>query len=244
MPTRYPSLLAPPLGFARRGGRAAPPDSLLEAFRRALDLGAPGLEGVVWLCADGEAVLHHESVVRSGIRRRPLAELPRSRLPASIPSLGEVYDAFGTAIELSLDVRDEAAAAVVVAVAREAGGGAAGRLWLCSPDWREAASWRKLSPEIRVVDATRLRRMTGGPERRASVLAGAGVDAVKLPEPDWTAGLTTLFHRFGRLALAGAAPHRRQLDALLAMGVDAVSSHEVGRMVEALAGHRDAAPPA
>lgn len=242
MPPRYPSLLDPPLGFAHRGARAETPGNLLQAFRRALDLGAPGLESGVWLCADGEAVLHHEPVVRSGVRRRPLAELPRSRLPASIPSLAELYDACGTAFELSLDVRDDAAAPVVVAVAREAGDEAPGRLWLCSSDWHQAASWRSLSSAAHVVESTRLRRMDEGPERRASALASAGVDAVNLPERDWTAGLTTLFHRFGRLAFAWGAEHRRQLDALLAMGVDAVSSNHVDRMVDALAGHGDSTP--
>lgn len=214
----------------------------LEAFGRALDLGAPGLESDVWLCADGEPVLHHEPVVRSGIRRRPLSEVPRSRLPPSIPSLAEVYDACGTAFELSLDVHDDAVPPVVVAVARQAGTEAPGRLWLCSSDWQRAASWRKLSTEVHVVDSTRMRRIAEGPERRASALAAAGVDAVKLPERDWSPGLTTLFHRFGRLAFASGAQHRRQLDALLAMGVDGVYSDQVDRMVEALGGHPDSTP--
>ena len=243
MPLRYPPLLDPPLGFAHRGARREAPDNTLEAFRRALDLGAPGLDSDVWLCADGEPVLHHEPVVRSGVRRRPLSEIPRSRLPPSIPSLAEVYAACGTAFELSLDVGDDAAASVVVAVAREAGGEAPGRLWLCSSDWQRAASWRKLSSEAHVVDSTRMRRIAEGPERRASALAAAGVDAVNLPEGDWTPGLTTLFHRFGRLAFAWGAQHRRQLDALLAMGVDAVYSDHVDRLVEALADDPDSTPP-
>ena len=242
MPARYPSLLEPPLGFARRGGRAVAAESTLEAFRRALDGGAPGLESHVWLCADGEPVLHHGPVVRSGVRRRPLRELPRSRLPPSIPSLAEVYDACGTAFQLSLDVHDDAVPPVVVAVAREAGAEAPGRLWLCSSDWQRAASWRKLSTEVHVVNSTSMRRIAEGPERRASALAAAGVDAVDLPERDWSPGLTTLFHRFGRLAFASGAQHRRQLDALLAMGVDAVYSDQVDRMVEALGGHPDSTP--
>ena len=218
------------------------PENTLEAFRQALQLGATGLQSDVWLCADGEPVLHHEPVVRSGVRRRPLSELPRSRLPSSIPSLAEVYDACGTGFELSLDVHDDAAAPVVIAVAHEAAADAPGRLWLCSSEWQRAASWRKRSSEAHVVDSTRLRRMAEGPERRAAALAAAGVDAVRLPEPDWTPGLTTLFHRFGRLAFASRAQHRRQLDALLAMGVDAVYSDQVDRMVEALGGHPDSTP--
>jgi glycerophosphoryl diester phosphodiesterase len=240
---RYPSLLDTPLGFAHGVAATGSGGGLLEALRRALEVGAPGLEYAAWSCADGEVVLHHEPVVRSGVRRRPLADLPRSRLPGSIPSLAQLYEACGTAFDLALAVRDDAAAAVVVAVARQAGGDAPGRLWLCSSDWRQAASWRSLSADARVVDSTRLRRMGEGPERRASALAAAGVDAVRLPEADWNAGLTTLFHRFGRLAFAGGAQHRRQLDALLAMGVDALSSDHVDRLVEALSGHRGQTSP-
>jgi glycerophosphoryl diester phosphodiesterase len=241
--SRYPSLLEAPLGFAREHPRPEPGEGLLGVLRRVLALGAPGLGCPAWSCADGEVVLHHEPVVGSGFRRRPIADLPRRRLPASIPSLAEVYDACGTAFELALDLGDDATASAVVAIAGQAGGEAPGRLWLCSPDWRQAGSWRSLSADAHLVDSTRLRRMGEGPERRASALAAAGVDAVSLPEPDWTAGLTTLFHRFGRLALARAARHRRQLDALLAMGVDAVSSDHADRLVEALAAHGNQAPP-
>lgn len=244
MAPRYPSLLDAPLGFVHRGaGGDAPDQDVLDALRRALDMGAPGLASDVWLCADGEAVLHHEPVVRSGLRRRPLADLPRSRLPSSIPSLAELYDACGTAFELALDVRDDATAPVVVAVAREAGHEAPGRLWLCAANWHQAASWRRLCPDAHLVDSTRLRALGEGPERRASALAGAGVEAVSLHEGDWSAGLTTLFHRFGRLAFARGARHRRQLDALLAMGVDAVTGDHVERVVAALAAHAGSVPP-
>jgi glycerophosphoryl diester phosphodiesterase len=62
------------------------------------------------------------------------------------------------------------------------------------------------------------------------------VDAVQLHESDWSAGLCALFHRFNRLALAGPAPQVHQLDALLAMGLDAVSSEHADRLAEARAG--------
>lgn len=241
MSPRYPSLLGAPVGFAAGLLGAESAEGLLGGLRRALELGATGLLCRAWACADGEVVLHDEPVVRSGIRRRPLAELPRSRVPSSIPSLAQLYDACGTAFELALDVRDDVVAAAVVAAAGAAGAEAPGRLWLCSSDRRQAASWRRLSSEARVVDSSRLRRMGEGPERRAATLAAAGVDAVSMPEPDWNAGLTALFHRFGRLAIARGAQHRRQLDALLAMGVDAVTSDHVDRLVAALAGHRNQA---
>jgi glycerophosphoryl diester phosphodiesterase len=226
------SLLRPPVAFAHRGARAHAGENTLDAFRLALKLGATGLETDVWLTADGVPVLHHDATVRPGWRRRPIGDIPRSRLPAHVPTLEELYDACGTDFELSVDVKDSGAAGAVVALAERLG--AAGRLWLCHPDWRQLAAWRALSDDVRLVESTRLRRMHEGPERRAATLADAGVDAVNLHHTDWTGGLTTLFHRFGRYGLAWDCQHERVLSQALAMGVDAVYSDHVDRMVEAL----------
>ncbi|MGI9120934.1 MAG: hypothetical protein ACR2G7_12585 [Acidimicrobiales bacterium] len=234
---RFPSLFRPPLGFACPWERADAEDDALARLAGALDSGATGLAGHLHLTADGVPVLHPEPQVRVGLRRRRLAQLTRAQVPNDVPSLGQLYQRCGSRFELALSVDDMAAATAAVAVASEAGGDAVGRLWLCCPDWRQAAAWRvAASPDVRLVDVTRLRGMDEGPERRAAALAGADIDAVSLPEGDWSAGLTTLFHRFGRLAfVAGPASHRRQLDAVLALGVDAVTSDHPERMVDALA---------
>jgi glycerophosphoryl diester phosphodiesterase len=96
------------------------------------------------------------------------------------------------------------------------------------------AAWRPLADDVRLVDSTRLRRMREGPERRAATLADQGIDAVNLHHTDWTGGLTTLFHRFERMAFGWDAQHERVLLSLLHMGVDAVYSDHVDRMVDAL----------
>jgi glycerophosphoryl diester phosphodiesterase len=205
----------------------------LEAFELALRLGATGLESDVWLTADGHAVLDHDGVV-GRIRRTPIAGLERRSLPDHIPGLRDLYAACGSDFELALDVKDPAAALEAVAVARETGGDAEERLWLCHPDWETAASWRELSTSVRLVDSTRLRRMAGGPERRAAQLVSAGVDAVNLHHSDWTGGHVALFHRFGIEALAWDCQHDRVLDEILDAGIDAVFSDHVDRMVAAL----------
>ena len=235
MPPSLRPLREPPIGFAHRGASAHAPENTIEAFTLALRLGATGLESDAWRTADGVVVLDHDGVVRAGLRRRPIADVPRSALPPSVPTLAELYDACGTDVELSLDVRDPAAAEPVVATAREAGGEALGRLWLCTPRWEEAASWRSLDDDVHLVDSTRLRRIKEGSERRAARLADAGVDAVNMHWSDWTGGLTTLFHRFSRFAFGWDAQHRRQLDDLLSTGIDGVFSDHVDRMVDALA---------
>lgn len=236
MATRLPALKVPPIAFAHRGARAHAPENTLEAFELALRLGASGLESDVWLTADGEAVLDHDGVVgRRGLRRRRISEVTRAELPPHVPTLDELYATCGTGYDLSLDVKDPAAFARVLVVARAAGDGAVGRLWLCHPDWEVVAGWREQSAEVRLVDSTRLGRIKEGPERRAATLAGAGIDAVNMHNVDWTGGLVTLFHRFDVLAFGWDAQLPRVLAELVDMGIDALYSDHVDRMVDAVA---------
>ncbi|HVF75784.1 MAG TPA: glycerophosphodiester phosphodiesterase [Acidimicrobiales bacterium] len=227
-------LLRPPLGFAHRGARAHAPENTLEAFQLALRLGASGLESDVWLTADGVTVLDHDGVARGGLRRKSIAEVKRAELPGHMPSLAELFEECGTGFHLSLDVKDPAAAEPVVRTAVECGM-ALDHLWLCHPDWERVASWRALADDVRLVDSTRMRRIKEGAERRAASLADAGIDAVNMHYSDWTGGMATLFHRFGRYCFGWDAQHERVLDDVLRMGIDAVYSDHVDRMVDALA---------
>ena len=225
------ALRRPPILFAHRGARADAPENTLAAFRLALERGATGLESDVWLTADGVPVLDHDGAVRVGRRRRRIADVRRGELPDHIPSLEELYEACGSDFELSLDVKDPAAVAPTLAVAATVRDDGVGRLWLCHPEWEVVAGWRRLHDAVRLVDSTRLQRMRPGPERRAADLADAGIDAVNLHHSDWSAGLTTLFHRFERLAFGWDAQHERVIAALLRAGVDGLYSDHVDRMV-------------
>jgi glycerophosphoryl diester phosphodiesterase len=177
-------------------------------------------------------VLDHDGVMGGRLRRRTINTVARAGLPGHVPTLEELYATCGTDFELSLDVKDAAAAPSVTDVARAAG--ATGRLWLCHHSFEQVAAWRSLDADIRLVDSTRLRRIREGPERRAASLAAAGVDAVNLHATDWTGGLTTLFHRFNRYTLGWDAQQERVLRALLEMGIDGVYSDHVDRMTAVL----------
>lgn len=229
---RLPSLLDPPIAFAHRGASANAPANTLPAFRLGLRLGATGLESDVWLTADGIPVLDHDGYVRHGIKRRPIGSLERAALPEHIPSLDELYAECGADYELSLDLKDAAAAPATIAAATAAGG--LGRLWLCHPEWGVLAALRDEAGDAHLVHSTRLRRMPHGPERLAAQLAEHAIDAVNLHRTDWTGGLTTLFHRFGRLTFGWDAQHERMVLELLDMGIDAVYSNHVDRMMEAV----------
>jgi glycerophosphoryl diester phosphodiesterase len=229
-----PRLRSVPIGFAHRGASAHAPENTLDAFELAVRLGAGGLESDVWVTADGVAVLDHDGLVGPRFRRRPIATVGRKALPAPVPSLAELYDAVGTDLEISLDVKDPAAIDAVLDTARTAGGDALARLWLCHPDWEQVAAWRSLDDDVRLVDSTRIRRMREGPEMRAASLARVGVDAINLHASDWSGGMTTLFHRFDRYCLGWDAQQIRVLDELLEVGCDGVFSDHVDRMTEAI----------
>ncbi len=188
----------------------------------------------MWLTSDGVAVLDHDGMVRGSLgRRRPILSVARAALPSYVPTLADLYGACGSDFELSLDVKDPAAIETVLAEARAAG--APGRLWLCHHDWKVLAMWRPFDADVKLVDSTRIRRIKGGPERRAATLADIGIDAVNLHASDWTGGLTALFHRFERCCFGWDAQLPRVLVELLVMGLDGVYSDHVDRMTAALA---------
>ena len=174
----------------------------------------------MWLTADGVAVLDHDGVVGRRLRRRrhrdraaPTCPRTSRRSPTSTPPAAPT-------LELSLDVKDPAAAdrgrrggAAPPAAAMPSGGCG------CATTTGElVAGVARRCAEVRLVDSTRLDRLKEGPERRAATLREPGIDAVNLHHTDWTGGLTTLFHRFGVLAFGWDAQHHRVLDELLDIG--------------------------
>jgi glycerophosphoryl diester phosphodiesterase len=203
----------------------------LEAFHLARRLGAPGLESDVWRSADGLAVLDHDGVI--GLRRRGIDQVDRTDLPEHIPTLDELYEACGTGYELSLDLKDPAAAEEVLAVAHRHG--AAERLWLCHPDREVLSEIRGADQQVRLVHSTLRGKVDGSDERWAADLADRQIDTVNLHHSEWTAGGVALFHRFGVLCFGWDAQHERVLKKVLACGVDGVFSDHVDRMVDALA---------
>ena len=84
---------------------------------------------------------------------------------------------------------------------------------------------------MHLVNSTRLELLPQGPERRAAELSAARIDAVNLRQGEWSGGLVTLFHRFGVLAFGWDAQYERQLAMLIDIGIDAVYSDHVDRMV-------------
>jgi glycerophosphoryl diester phosphodiesterase len=230
VPSRHRPLGPGAVLFAHRGARAHAPENTIEAFRLALRLGATGLESDVWVTADDVVVLDHDGVV-GRVRKRPIRSLSRAELPDHIPTLEDLYRACGTAVPISLDVKDPMAFEGTVEVARRFG--AASSLWLCHPDTGQLAAWRTEHRDVHLVASTSLQAMSGGAERNAAILRDRGIDAVNLHRSEWTAGLVTLFHRFERRAWGWDAQHERMIVELLLMGIDGVFSDHVDRLTDA-----------
>jgi glycerophosphoryl diester phosphodiesterase len=228
----------PPIGFGHRGARAVAPENTLEAFRLALRLGATGLESDVWMTKDGVAVLDHDGIVKRGLRRVAIATIDRADLPAHIPSLADLLGDCGVEYELSLDLKDGEAGQAVIDVVGAVDPTMLDRTWLCHPDWKALIPLRERSSTVRLVDSTRLGRIKEGPERRAATLAENQIDALNMHHTDWTGGLVTLVHRFGVLGFAWDLQHEHLLRNLVRMGVDAVYSDYVDRMVDVIAGEQ------
>lgn len=225
-----------PITFAHRGARADAPENTLEAFRRALELGARGLETDAWLSADGEVVLVHDPLVRRGLRRRKVSTSRAHELARfDVPRLTDLYAELGSEYELSIDLKDTATARPIVETARAAGDGAVERVWLCHPNAGFLASLRSDVPDVRLVHSHRRSGIDVPIERHAADLASGRIDAMNLHHTEWSAGLVALFHRFEVRAFAWDVQETRHLRRMLRIGVDGVYCDHVERMVAAVA---------
>lgn len=229
---RLPSLLDRPIGFAHRGGRAHAPENTLEAFSLALRLGATGLETDVWLTSDGVPVIDHDGTVRTGFRSRRIRELTRKQLPAHLPTLADLLECCGSEYHLSIDLKDNDAGRPVIDVVRDTGTDLLGRVWLCHPVFAELVHLRAYDDLVRLVDSTRLDRIKEGVERRMATLTEQRIDGINLFHTEWTGGLTTLVHRFGRTAFGWGIEYPRHFQSAYRMGLDGVYSDHVDRMME------------
>jgi glycerophosphoryl diester phosphodiesterase len=221
-----------PIGFAHRGARAECRDNTIPAFRRALELGARGIESDAWATADGVVVLDHDGIVRRGLRRIGLRTLRRDELPTHMPSLSDLLAICGPDVDLSLDVRDPATAEATIDLVD--GNGWPERTWLCG-GVAQVVAWRRRSNRIRLVNSTRLADIPEGLPARLVTLAAAGIDAVNLRWPEWDPERLRLVHGAGLLAFAWDTQRADTITRMARMGLDGVYSDHVARMVEALA---------
>ncbi len=215
----------PPIGFAHRGARAERRENTLDAFWRARQLGASGLESDAWISAEGEVVLDHDGTTGPLWRRRPIAAQRRAALPGHIPSLAELYTRVGSDFELSLDVKDPAALQPILVAAD--GAAARDRLWLCYGDPALLAQWRPVVGPARLVLSTSIGRRTDGLDTRLRSLRDDGVDALNLHRREWSPARVAAVHAAGLCGFGWDAQTGRDIVGLLDAGIDGVYSDHV-----------------
>lgn len=204
----------------------------MEAFELAVKLGANGLETDAWLTADGCAVLDHDGVHKGKVRRQPIRRVKRKELGQHIPDFRQLLDMADGVHHVSVDVKDFDCLDELMSTAASSGFPLA-KLWLCHYDISHVLEMKRRYPEVRIVDSTRLSKVKEGLERRAALLAEHQIDALNMHVSDWSGGLVTLVHRFNLLAFGWDAQFPNILETALRMGLDAVYSDHVDRMVDA-----------
>jgi glycerophosphoryl diester phosphodiesterase len=239
LPSNPGPRLGPPITFAHRGARTLHPENTLAAFRHAIEHGARGLETDAWFSADHEIVLVHDARVwgrRWGVVPwRLRIEQTTSRVLAhnDIPRLADLYAEVGADYELSIDLKSADVGEAIIDLARAHGD--LTRLWLCSPSTRRLRHLREQAADVRLVHSQFRSRLPEPLERHAANLADAKIDVMNMHHSEWTAGLVTLFHRFGVQAFAWDVQEVRHLRAMIRLGIDAVYSDHVHRMVATVA---------
>jgi glycerophosphoryl diester phosphodiesterase len=222
------------MGFAHRG---APPagvrDNSLHGFAHALKQGVTGLESDIWLAADGVPVLIHDPYVRTRLRRRMIAATPSSALPHWLPTLADLYESTDATFDLSVDLKDPAAAAATVDVARAHGRD--GRLWICGNS-ANVNGWRQLPGDAHLVVSTSLRSGRRIYEDRIDEAADSGAAALNLRASQWTAGYVARCHERGMLAWAWKVEKRSTLANMAAFGCDAVFSDSLNLLTSVSSG--------
>ena len=118
--------MSPFLCIGHRGARGHEPENTLRSIRRALDLGANGIEIDVWW-VDGELIVFHDSKLdrttngRGLLSRKTFAQL--RTLDAGqgerIPTLREVCDTVARRALLNIELKGPRTAAPVAALIRE-----------------------------------------------------------------------------------------------------------------------------
>lgn len=78
--------------LAHRGASSAEPENTVQAFRRAVEMGAHAAELDVRRTVDGVLVVHHNPHLADG---RVICQVPAAELPESVPTLDRALDACG-----------------------------------------------------------------------------------------------------------------------------------------------------
>jgi glycerophosphoryl diester phosphodiesterase len=220
-----------PLVIAHRGDPIAFRENTLEAFAAAVDAGADMIELDVRLSADEHPLVVHDATLDRlwGVARR-LADVTRADARAlGIPDLAEALAAIPPAVQVMVDYEDEDVAEPALAVVLEAGAlersvfsgscyDGHRRVRMLAPGARIAATWES---EARIPDALLDELRVEFYNPIGNVL-GSDPQAVER------------MHDRGTRVSVWTIDERADMELFIAMGVDAIITNRVARLVALL----------
>ena len=206
--------------IAHRGASRLARENTIEAFERAVEVGADGVELDVRRSADGVLVVHHDAHVSDG---RVIATTPWHELPWYVPTLGDALDACAGAwvdIEIKNDERepdfdpqDRVAVEVLATLAERA----PSRWLLSSFRLQTVDRCRRIDPAVPTAWLT-----LGLAPATVDRVAAAGHTAVHPWERAVTAEEVARCHEAGILVNAWTCNDPARFTALAAAGVDGI----------------------
>ena len=222
--------------FGHRGARGREPENTVRSVRRALELGADGIEVDVY-CVDGRLVVIHDGTLNrttNGIG--PVLEKTFTQLRSldagrgeKIPTLEEIFDAVNRRALINVELKGPRTAAPVVALIDEY---VRSRGWryedflVSSFDHALLEEAKKLRPEIRLGALF---------EEPSSDLAAEaerlGAWSLHVSRTLATPELVAAAHRLGLKIFVFTVNEPDQLDRLKALGVDGVFTDYPDRVV-------------
>ncbi|MFE2377403.1 glycerophosphodiester phosphodiesterase [Streptomyces sp. NPDC059398] len=224
-----------PVVYAHRGARAEEPENTLRSFRRALALGADGIELDIRLTSDGHlVVIHDKSVDRTTNGTGLVADFTLAGLQALDAGKGERIPTFDEAMEVCGDVVQieiKALEAVEALAERERRTPLPGSVVLTSfskAAVEEAARWLPHVPRGLITHHP-------GDEMIKEALDLKATWVCPELKPELTRDLVDRCHEGGIQVDAWPTAERAQLLRWVAIGADAVTTDYPGRIGEWLA---------
>jgi glycerophosphoryl diester phosphodiesterase len=219
----------PPIEIiAHRGASRERPENTMPAFRRALELGADGVELDVHLTADGVLVVHHDAIPHHApspaVANRDIRSLTAEQLQAfrvsgeAIPTLAQVIHAIGGRLNLYCELKGPDTAAPAVQLLAPLGA----RTAVHAFDHRQVAVARRLAPAVArgVLEASYHIAPTASME---SVDARDLWMAAELIDRDLVAAV----HARGWRIAAWTVDTPVEIERLATLGVDALCTNDV-----------------
>jgi glycerophosphoryl diester phosphodiesterase len=241
----YIELMAPGLDgrtpvavLAHRGGLGPWQENTVAAFSGAVAAGADGVELDVRLSADGVLVVHHDPHLPGG----NVCDLGFSDMPAYVPRLVEALEACPGAIvnieiknsplEAGYDPHETVALEVPEVLARLSAAGTGPRQVVVSSfSPASIQALREVSPDT---PSGLLVHPSLDADSGLDVAAGMGCAALHPHHVQVTEALVTRAHGLGLAVVTWTVNEPSELESVMAAGVDAVITDQVGRVLGGL----------